>query len=79
MLVLPLRKDWLDEQGMDVPVTYDDWTKMLRVFKDTYGCVQPLILPGTGMWMLTQFSSGYGALNSMQNSNGSIEYGCAHD
>ena len=74
-LGMVVRKDWLDEQGMALPETYDDWTKMLRMFKEKYGCSQPIVLPGSGYWMMTQFSSGYGALNSMQNNDGTIEYG----
>lgn len=32
-----VRKDWLDAQALDMPVTIDDWTRMLRAFKDAYG------------------------------------------
>ncbi|MDR2657499.1 MAG: hypothetical protein LBB86_06710, partial [Oscillospiraceae bacterium] len=31
-----VRQDWLDEQGLPVPVTVDDWTNTLRVFKEKY-------------------------------------------
>ena len=29
-----VRKDWLDEFGLDLPVTYDDWRTMLVAFKE---------------------------------------------
>jgi putative aldouronate transport system substrate-binding protein len=32
-----LRQDWLDELGLDTPVTYDDWHDVLTAFKDNYG------------------------------------------
>ena len=32
-----VRKDWLDDLGMDTPVTYDDWETMLTAFKDQEG------------------------------------------
>ncbi|MDR1600356.1 MAG: extracellular solute-binding protein [Oscillospiraceae bacterium] len=32
-----VRQDWLDEQGLPLPVTVDDWTGALRSFKENYG------------------------------------------
>lgn len=32
-----VRKDWLDEQSLPVPVTYDDWETTLKAFKEAYG------------------------------------------
>ena len=32
-----VRKDWLDECGLQVPVTLEDWEKMLTTFKEKYG------------------------------------------
>lgn len=29
-----IRKDWLDELGLDVPTTIDEWHTMLQAFKD---------------------------------------------
>jgi len=34
-----IRKDWLDECNLDVPVTMDDMEKVLKAFKDKYGAV----------------------------------------
>lgn len=31
-----IRKDWLDEQGLEVPETYEDWENVLTVFKEKY-------------------------------------------
>ncbi len=37
-----VRKDWLDELGLDIPETYDDWEVMLTAFKEKKGCKAPL-------------------------------------
>lgn len=70
---ITIRKDWLDELGMEVPDTYDELTEVLRKFKEVYGCNQPIIIPGTGYW--AQVSAGFGALPSMQMNDDIIEYG----
>ncbi|MDR1600319.1 MAG: hypothetical protein LBS11_10705 [Oscillospiraceae bacterium] len=31
-----VRKDWLDEQGLELPVTISDWDNTLKVFKEKY-------------------------------------------
>ena len=36
-----IRKDWLDELGLPVPETIDDWTAMLRAFKEKKGAAAP--------------------------------------
>ena len=51
-----LRKDWLDDLGMDMPETYDDWHEMLTRFKNEKGATAPLLLPSDGM-----LSTGMGA------------------
>ena len=35
---LVLRKDWLEECGLDVPETYDELHDVLNAFKDKYNC-----------------------------------------
>ena len=37
-----LRKDWLDELGLQVPETIDEWTTVLRAFRDQKGAKAPL-------------------------------------
>lgn len=34
-----IRQDWLDECGLQTPVTLEDWEKVLVAFKDKYGAV----------------------------------------
>lgn len=37
------RKDWMDELGLDMPVTYDDYHNMLSAFKSSYD--------SSGLWL----------------------------
>ncbi len=41
-----IRRDWLDELGLDVPVNVDDWTGMRTKFRDEKGAAAPLITCG---------------------------------
>ncbi|MGE6226293.1 extracellular solute-binding protein [Paenibacillus chitinolyticus] len=36
-----IRKDWLDELKLDVPVTIDDWYTVLKAFKEHKGAASP--------------------------------------
>jgi putative aldouronate transport system substrate-binding protein len=39
-----IRQDWLDELGLDVPSTIDDWETVLTAFKDNYDISDPLLM-----------------------------------
>lgn len=42
-----IRKDWLDRLGLEVPKTYDEFTEVLRQFRDNIEeCTVPLTAPG---------------------------------
>ncbi|MBR2884927.1 MAG: extracellular solute-binding protein [Clostridia bacterium] len=41
---LYLRKDWLDDLGLEVPETIDEWETVLRAFKEKKGAIAPLLL-----------------------------------
>ena len=73
-----VRRDWLEESGLDLPVTYDDWEEMLTVFRDKYDCFQPLYISSLGFTEKSPgFSAGLGALPSMQMDGDQVEYGPA--
>lgn len=55
-----IRQDWLDEQGLSTPVTYDDWYDVLTVFKSAYDLTTPFFLPPEGAMVGNFLSSGYG-------------------
>lgn len=52
-----IRKDWLEEQGLDVPETYEDWHDVGKVFLEKYGAT--IALPATGTVQGSFLSSGY--------------------
>jgi putative aldouronate transport system substrate-binding protein len=39
-----IRKDWLDQAGLPVPTTIDEWTVALRAFKEKNGATAPLTM-----------------------------------
>lgn len=39
-----VRSDWLDDLGLDMPTTYDDWYEMLTMFRDEKGASDALFL-----------------------------------
>lgn len=57
-----LRKDWLDELGLSVPETIDEWETVLRAFKEKKGATAPLSLTYAQMKSTTAF---VGAFNTM--------------
>lgn len=61
-----IRQDWLDEQSLDLPETYDDYYEVLKVFRDAYGAT--MWLPNIGVAMNDSFIGGY---NTAGYSNGS--------
>lgn len=62
-----LRKDWLDEQGLDVPETYDDLEKVLIAFHDAYNCSDTLFMSST---QETDLIAGYGTAGAAVSSMG---------
>lgn len=72
-----MRKDWLDDLGLDVPVTIDDWEKTLRLFKNEKGADFPFsALPDfykTGL-----FVGAYGINGKFYvDDNGKVQFGPA--
>lgn len=54
------RQDWLDEQGLDAPETYEDYENMLLTFKDAYGCTSGLYITKSGIPNDDWLATGYG-------------------
>lgn len=52
-----VRKDWLEEQNLDVPETYDQMTEVLKAFKDAYGCTSTIYM--NKQCYITGLSDGY--------------------
>lgn len=47
-----VRQDWLDELGLDVPETYDDWYEVLSAFTTAYDLTDSIVqtVPTSGYW-----------------------------
>ncbi len=72
-----VRQDWLDECGLDTPVTYDDWEEMLTAFKDQIGAYAPLSVTMNGYDNVTGWLSvGYNVIANWQlDETGKVTYG----
>jgi putative aldouronate transport system substrate-binding protein len=57
---MAVRKDWLDDLGLKLPVTYDDWYTMLKAFKEKKDASAPLWINNRGSDMFGILPSGYG-------------------
>ena len=73
---LMIRKDWLDELGLEIPVTYDDWEIVLTKFKEEKGAYAPLCLNATGsMTRSYAMSAGFNAIPDFMLVDGKVVYG----
>lgn len=76
-----IRKDWLDELGLAVPETIDEWTAVLKAFKDKKGASAPL----TGMLTVlatgnfSSFVGAFGIGNRWYIDNEIVKYGPMQD
>ncbi len=74
-----LRKDWLDDLGLDVPETIDEWENVLLEFKDKKGATAPLTLM-SDFWDTGAFMGAYGVKNTfVLNDNNKVEFGPIQD
>ncbi len=57
---LLINQDWLDECGLDTPVTFDDLEEVLTVFANTYDVTDALYMTGDGVLDSDQLSASFG-------------------
>lgn len=72
---LIIRKDWLDDLNLSVPETMDEWTAVLKAFKEKKGATAPITL---NPWMMNSREIFNGAFNVGINfyiDNGKVKYG----
>ncbi len=75
-----VRKDWIEELGLSMPETIEDWENMLKAFKTEKGAESPLTLSGsTPMMSVGLFSGAYGAPKAFFHNNGTVQYGPVTD
>ncbi len=71
---LMLRKDWLDELGLSVPETIEEWTHVLRQFKEKKGVKVPLTL-NLGELDTDRFNGAYGIGAGFYKDKNQVKYG----
>lgn len=74
---LMLRKDWLDELGLEVPETIDEWETVLRAFKEKKNCEAPLSFVLNSFINYGPFVGAYGVNADTYIDNGKVVYGPA--
>ncbi len=57
---LLIRKDWLDELGLEVPKSYDEMHDVMVAFQNQYGVTDPYIMPYQVLSPWGLMSGGYG-------------------
>lgn len=76
-----IRKDWLDELGMPVPETIDDWTATLKAFKEKKGAAAPLSFISKPRFFNESyngaFMGAFGVKRDFFIDNGKIKFGPA--
>lgn len=74
MIGLAIRRDWLIESGLEMPVTMDDWTETLTCFRDM-GIEAPLMIGSNGRLESGAFLSAYGVLEGFYMEGDTVKYG----
>ena len=67
-----LRADWLSELSMDVPETIDEWTEVLKAFKEKKKADTPFTATISD---LSYFAGAYGIEPDFYVDNGKVKYG----
>ncbi|WP_438350382.1 extracellular solute-binding protein [Paenibacillus sp. FA6] len=76
-----VRKDWLDELGLPVPETIDDWTTMLRAFKEKKGATAALAFNSKPRFFNDSgngaISGAFGVTRGFYQEEGNVKFGPA--
>lgn len=72
---LVLRKDWLDELGLNAPETIDEWTNVLRQFKEKKGAKTPLTMVKGDLFDSERFNGAFSVGIKFYVDNGQVKYG----
>lgn len=75
---LIIRDDWLEELGLEMPETIDEWTEVLRAFKSKSGVKSPLVI-SMGAFDAGCFVGAYNTYNGLYVDNGKVKYGPLDD
>ncbi len=74
---IPIRKDWLDAQGLEIPETIEELDHVLRVLKEAYDLPAPLTFESRWLWNLNSacLSSAYGTTYTFYANDGVVHFG----
>ncbi len=75
---LYLRQDWLDELGLEVPETIDEWYTVLKAFKDKKGVKTPYSSAYTS-FIADNFFNNAWKVGKLGIENGKVFYGPANE
>ncbi len=75
---LAIRKDFLDKVGMDIPKTYDEWTAVMRAFRDQLGIAAPFYTSYNGV-DYGEFMAGFGTAPEFYQKDGKVCFGPLDD
>ena len=67
---MAIRKDWLDDLGMDLPRTYDQYHDVLTAFKNEKGATSPLLISASGTENNNFWFTGYGVAGTLDQTRG---------
>jgi putative aldouronate transport system substrate-binding protein len=70
-----VRKDWLDDVGLPIPETVDDWYQMLKAFNEQKGASAPLTNFNWILWRTHFLFGTYGVASDFYQANGEVYYG----
>ncbi|RED55557.1 extracellular solute-binding protein [Cohnella lupini] len=74
-----VRKDWLDDLGLPVPETIEDWTAMLRAFKEKKGAAAPFSVNSKPRFFNDSgngaFMGAFGVNRGFYTEDGAIKFG----
>ena len=73
-----VREDWLQDLGLEYPETIDEWTTMLRAFKNEKGAKAPLSMT-PGVFNLGFFVGAYNVADGLYIDGNTVKYGPIED
>ena len=74
-----IRQDWLEEQGLEVPTTYDEMYEVLKAFQSAYNTPMTLYMTEYGYFDSQTLVGGYDVGIGFYNEDGTVKYGPIED
>lgn len=72
-----VRKDWLEDLGLDVPTTYDELTDVLTAFKNEKGAIEPMSLFNTVSMQNGLLMGGFGSMAELSANAMGTDFGAS--